>query len=601
MTATTVGRTAGWAPQWWRSGVRTRMWWTAAVLALGWQAVVGPYVDQHRFGLVTAIPWLYAWVTAGLVAEILVGLLFWMWRPQNVVGPLLVAWAALSSLSGVPSYFPHSRLALTFCLLFAWVFLALYVWMLFAFPNGTIWNRWALAVLVVFSVWQLLIYLPGLLFTPTGPAPLFSALPSDVPSYFYLGHGWSGLDAWDDVFWVGQAVLWVLVDLVLIARLWQATPGARRRLLPLYGVVIVKLTFDFSYHAVHEVQDKPWAAWFPYVWFACFGVSAAGAAYGLGRVRHARASVSDLVVELGEVEPGRVRDALARTLGDPSLVLGLWLPDRGVWTDEQGQELTIPTDGSRGVTYVGERLAVLVHDRDLLDQPRLLESVGSAARLALENERLQAQLRAQLEELRESRARIVKAGDEERRRLERDLHDGAQQRLLALGMGLQLLKGHVDDASEELLSENQRELRHALKELRELAQGIHPAALTDNGLGDAVRTLAQRAPVPVDVQVDEGMGRLPGPVETAAYFVVAEALANVAKYADASEAWVTVGRENGNAHVEIRDDGRGGATPDGGSGLRGLTDRVGALDGQLTIESTPEGGTRIIAEIPCAS
>src|SRR6185369_13289606 len=127
----------------------------------------------------------------------------------------------------------------------------------------------------------------------------------------------------------------------------------------------------------------------------------------------------------------------------------------------------------RAVTYVGDDLAAIVHDPVLLDQPALLEAAGSAARLALENERLQAQLRAQLVELRESRARIVKAGDEERRRLERDLHDGAQQRLLSLGMGLQLLHGHVDDASEELLDENERELQHALKELRELAHGIH--------------------------------------------------------------------------------------------------------------------------------
>ena len=243
---------------------------------------------------------------------------------------------------------------------------------------------------------------------------------------------------------------------------------------------------------------------------------------------------------------------------------------------------------------------MLVHDRDLLDQPRLLESVGAAARLALENERLQAQLRAQLGELRDSRARIVKAGDRERRRLERDLHDGAQQRLLALGMGLHLLGGHVDPSGKELLAESEVELQEALRELRELAQGIHPAALTDNGLADAVRTLAQRAPVPVTTDVDETMGRLPGHVETAAYFVVAETLANIAKYAEASEAWVTVGRENGNARVEIRDDGKGGAMPDKGTGLRGLADRVGALDGDLTIDSPRGGGTRIIAEIPCA-
>ena len=185
----------------------------------------------------------------------------------------------------------------------------------------------------------------------------------------------------------------------------------------------------------------------------------------------------------------------------------------------------------------------------------------------------------QLVELRESRARIVRAGDEERRRLERDLHDGAQQRLLALGMGLQLLHGHVDPAAQELLTESDHELQEALRELRELAQGIHPAALTDNGLADAVRTLAQRAPVAVTVDVDEHTGRLPGHVETAAYFVVAESLANIAKYAQASEAWVTVGRENGSARIEIRDDGKGGATPDRGTGLRGLADRVGALDG----------------------
>ena len=188
---------------------------------------------------------------------------------------------------------------------------------------------------------------------------------------------------------------------------------------------------------------------------------------------------------------------------------GSGLPDRRTWVDEQGEPLYLPPGEGRHATYIGDRLAVVVHELDLVDQPALLESAGSAARLALENARLQAELRAQLVELRESRARIVHAGDEERRRLERDLHDGAQQRLLALGMGLQLLRGHVDPSAEELLDENERELQAALRELRELAQGIHPAVLTDNGLGDAVRTLAQRAPVPVNVEIDESIGRLP--------------------------------------------------------------------------------------------
>ena len=258
---------------------------------------------------------------------------------------------------------------------------------------------------------------------------------SEVPSYFYVGHGWSHLDAWDEIWWTGQLAIILAVVVVLLARLRRATPGARRRLLPLTVVVAIAYPFNFFYVTIHAYQDEPWDSWFYFCWWGFFALSAAGAAFGLSRVRHARGAVSDLVVELGEVEPGGVRDALARTLGDPTLVLGLWLPERGVWADEQGRELAVPTDRSRGVTYLGDRLAVLIHDRDLLDQPRLLESVGSAARLALENERLQAQLRAQLEELRESRARIVKAGDEERRRLERDLHDGAQQRLLGAGDG----------------------------------------------------------------------------------------------------------------------------------------------------------------------
>ncbi len=278
-------------------------------------------------------------------------------------------------------------------------------------------------------------------------------------------------------------------------------------------------------------------------------------------------------------EPGQVRAALARAVGDPTLEVGLWLPDRQAWVDEQGEPLRLPPGEGRHATYIGERLAVVVHELDLVDQPALLEAAGSAARLALENARLQAELRAQLVELRESRARIVRAGDDERRRLERDLHDGAQQRLLALGMGLQLLHAHVDPAARELLADSENELHHALRELRELAHGIHPAALTDNGLADAVRTLAQRAPVPITIEIDEQAGRLPQHVETAAYFVVAEALANIAKYADAHQASITVARNNGNAHIEIRDNGKGGANPDHGTGLKGLADRVGALDG----------------------
>jgi signal transduction histidine kinase len=193
----------------------------------------------------------------------------------------------------------------------------------------------------------------------------------------------------------------------------------------------------------------------------------------------------------------------------------------------------------------------------------------------------------------------VRTADEERRRLERNLHDGAQQRLLGLGMALQLLHGHVDAGGGGLLEESEAELQQALRDLRELARGIHPAILTDSGLGAAIRTLAQRAPLPVDVDADEE--RLPAPVETAAYYVVAEALTNVAKYSRASRATVNVRRDDGLLRIDVRDDGVGGADPAGGTGLRGLGDRVGALNGMLRIHSPAGIGTHVTAEIPCES
>jgi signal transduction histidine kinase len=215
--------------------------------------------------------------------------------------------------------------------------------------------------------------------------------------------------------------------------------------------------------------------------------------------------------------------------------------------------------------------------------------------------RLDAELRARVEELRASRARLVEAGDTERRRLERDLHDGAQARLV----GLALLLGHARRRAETdpeetaaLLDRGLEELKRSLAELRELARGIHPAVLTERGLEPALHALASRAPVPVTIETD-GDRRLPAPVEIAAYFVVSEALANVAKYAQATEATVAVRRMNGCVTVDITDDGIGGADAAQGSGLRGLGDRVAALDGKLALESPPGRGTRLHVEIPC--
>jgi signal transduction histidine kinase len=326
---------------------------------------------------------------------------------------------------------------------------------------------------------------------------------------------------------------------------------------------------------------------------------------GLMRASLSRAgAVSELVERLGR-ERGGVRDALASALGDPTLELAYWLPEGERYVDAAGRGIRLPEpDGPRAVTEIeqeGRRIAALVHDAALLDQPELVRAAGAAAALALENERLDAELRARYEELRASRARLVEASDAARRKIERDLHDGAQQRFVSLALTLRLARNRLDPESEAagLVDRGLEELDAGLSELRELARGIHPAVLSERGLAPAIESLAARAPVPVEVSVLPAQ-RLPPPVETAAYFLVAEALTNVARYSQASEADVAVRRENGRAVIEVRDDGVGGANPGSGSGLRGIADRVAALDGRLHVESPVGGGTVVRAEIPVA-
>jgi signal transduction histidine kinase len=219
--------------------------------------------------------------------------------------------------------------------------------------------------------------------------------------------------------------------------------------------------------------------------------------------------------------------------------------------------------------------------------------------VAQENMRLDAELQARLDDLRESRARIVQAGDAARRKLERDLHDGAQQRLVGLALDLRLAREKLEDdppTAAEMLDEASAELARATEELRELARGIHPAVLSDRGLEAAVESLARRAPLPVEIDTSVE-GRLPGAVESAAYFVVAEALTNVVRHSGAARAEVGIRRDNGRLVVEVRDDGAGGADSTG-SGLRGLADRVAALDGSLEVDDPAGGGTVVRADIP---
>jgi signal transduction histidine kinase len=299
---------------------------------------------------------------------------------------------------------------------------------------------------------------------------------------------------------------------------------------------------------------------------------------------------------------GPVREMLAERLGDRSLNIAYWLPDREIFVDERGRPVSLPGAGSgRAWTAVereGNRVAAIVHDAELDATPELVHAAASAAALALDNERLKADLRARLEELRHSRRRIVDAADDARRQIERDLHDGAQQQLVSLALDLRLLRARVRGSDiVPMVEEISDKLAVALAELRELARGIHPSILTDRGLEAALEMLAGRAGIPVDLCVTLDQ-RLPERLEAAAYYIVAEALTNASKYADASHVRVNVERSNGSALVEVADDGVGGADQRGGSGLRGLRDRVEALGGELALESPQGAGTTLTARLP---
>jgi signal transduction histidine kinase len=315
-----------------------------------------------------------------------------------------------------------------------------------------------------------------------------------------------------------------------------------------------------------------------------------------------RAPFVDLVVELGEARSGTLRTALARTLGDPTLEVGFWSPDAAGYLDERGRPLELPPPGAdRSVTRIereGQTVAAVVHDPAVLDDPALVSALAAASRLEASHARLQAEVRAQLAELESSRRRLVRTGTTERRRLERRLHDGAERRLLVLEQLLELARAHPGARPEllETLGRAQAQLAATLAELRELARGLHPPALTEGGLAGALVALAEQSAVPVDLSV--ASERLPEEVEAAVYFLCSEALANVAKYASASSVLVSVAVGDGVVRVEIADDGVGGADPGRGSGLRGLADRLEALGGTLTIESFPGAGTRLSGKAP---
>jgi signal transduction histidine kinase len=401
--------------------------------------------------------------------------------------------------------------------------------------------------------------------------------------------------------------------LILIVRRWSgATSAGRRQLVPVLFAGAVGL----GAFAIDEVTFTASNGELSILPLTAAGLLIARAAVPIGfllgllRTQIDMALVGRLVIELGGApSPERVEALVAATLHDPSVQVGYWSPVAQAFIGPAGQPIEPIASSTRAVEMVernGRSIAAIVHDPALREDPGLIASVSAAVGLAVENQSLAAELQAQLDEVRASRTRIVAAADAERARLERDIHDGAQQRLLALMIELRLAREALGtDPNVDLaprLDHAMVNLRSATDELRELARGVRPAILADAGLGPAVRTLAELSSCPVELSI-ELAGRLDAGVESAAYFVIAESLANVVRHASANVARVAISMETdpGRVVIAVTDDGVGGASVDRGSGIRGLKDRVEALGGQLAVESRTGHGTRIHVELPCAS
>jgi signal transduction histidine kinase len=528
------------------------------------------------------------WIT---LPYILGGLVAWSRRPDSRFGPLMVA--AGFALFASSFQWASAPLPYTIGLAFDLLPAALFVHVFLAFPGGRLERRVERVVVAVAYSAAVGLQLVKMALGAGGADNLLAVVADTAAA-----------NTVQDVQLITVSALALAGFALLVARRRGSGRPLRRSVallvdcfaLGLVMIAALMLAGAFELPAFETIRR---------VTFGVIGLAAVAFLAGLLDARLARSSVGDLLVDLGgDPGPAELRDALSRALRDPSLTLAYWLPQFESWADLDGRPVVLPVqNGGRATTLIdrdGAHLAALLHDPSLRDEPALLDAVSAGAGIALENGRLQVELRARLEELKGSRGRVIEAGQQERQRLERNLHDGAQQRLIALSLELGLLGERLGANRDARTSLDlaRGEIALSLEELRDVARGIHPAVVSGHGLAVALESLAAGAPLPVRLAV-ELEGRLHERVEVAAYYVVSESLANVGKHAEASSATIDVSRVNGELLVEIVDDGAGGADSERGTGLRGLADRVEALGGRLRVWSPRGGGTRVRAEIPC--
>ncbi len=552
----------------------------------------------ERYALIVAVP-------------IAVGLYAWRDGRHARFGRLLVltgfAWF-LPSLSASDNSVLYSvgRVA-------GWTVEAALIYLVLAFPSGRLKNRTDRMLVLAIVAIVAFLYVPTLLIDQSfpQPSPWATCVPPDCPDNAFMVAG-SEPGILEDAIIPLRELLTILLTAAVAVRLGQrvarATPLMRRTLSPVLIVAIVRVgTFAAAIAVRRAAPDA--AAVDVLIWVILLGLPAMSLAFLVGLVRW-RLFTADALLRLAvgirhDPQPEELRELIARALSDPSVELAYRDPGAATgWVDGDGEPIPPPRDGpSRCCTAIvadGRPVAAIVHDDALADQRSFVQTVGAYALTWEDNHRLAARVEESLRELRESRARILAAADDERRRIERDLHDGGQQRLVALRVRLELADETMRESparARRMLQQLGAEVDAALDELRSLAAGVYPSLLADRGLTDALRSAALRSPVPVSVAVN-GEDRYGQDVEAAVYFCCLEALQNVAKHAPDAHAVAISLERNGDLRFSVSDDGPGFDTEIAGNGLVNMHDRVAAVGGTLEIKSSPGSGTEIVGHVP---
>jgi signal transduction histidine kinase len=552
-----------------------------AGLVGSWYAVASPY-----------------WAVSSMLTAAFLqasGLLMWRRWPGNPVGPLIFC----VGLAGAAQRLAHlpNGLALAVGYLAPPLPGILVGHALLLYPDGRFHRRAERVLIIVAYVVLVGSRVPNLLVSRTHWISQCERRETCIDNPFLIQVNSPLAYTLDNVAALAVAAIALWFVGVLAYRIRHGGPAVRlafRPIIPIVGVLVVsfiviqRATWTLEMSEIFDIAS--------YAQIAASVALPVGLAYGLSR---AGPDVADLIRRLEQVPPERMEQELRAVLAEPTLTVVLRNTD-GEPVDLAGRPIDL-TAASRAETVV-DAGASLLHDPALLEDRRLLDAVVAAARLALARARLEMEVRSQLREVEVARASLALATLEERRRLERDLHDGAQQRLIGVGMSIEHARRYVDDPAtlERALDEAAVALRDTLTELRELTRGMRPTLLAEGGLVGSVPVLSQHIPVPVSCDLDID-ARLPDHIEATAYFVISEALQNVAKHAKAGQVRVAVRLRSAELHIEVSDDGIGGADPRDGSGLRGLADRLTTIGGVLTIDSPPGHGTRLTAVIPVST